>query len=154
MKIKSLVISIFVFVFILNAKAQSQNELPSKIFKSNNWTPYIEKDGIQLFYKFEECNIPSEGYYREMVLLKIINNNPQDKEISWDIVLWYKENCVNCDLSNIEQKRNISIPGNAQMEATCALEEGQTLKMFSKFLNYKFDDWELSHFELRNFSVK
>jgi len=89
-----------------------------------------------------------------MVLLKIVNNNPQAKQISWDIVLWYKDNCVNCDLSNIEQKRNISIPANSQIEATCALEEGQTLKMFSKFLNYKFDDWELTHFELRNFIVK
>jgi hypothetical protein len=154
MKIRPLLFCLLVFMLTITQKTIAQQELPSKIFKTSNWTAYIEQDGIQLFYKFEECNIPSEGFYREMVLLKLVNKNQEPKQVSWDIVLWYKDNCVNCDLSNIEQNRSITIAANSEMEATCALEEGQTLKMFSKFLNYKFDDWELTHFELRNFNIK
>lgn len=153
MKQKVFIIVLIVFSLMFNKQLIAQQELPSKIIKSPTWTLYQEQGGVQLFYRFQECHIPSEGFHRELVLIKLVNNTSIEKQVEWDIVLWYKDNCVNCDLSNKEQHRKVVLAPNSQIEGTCNLEEGQTLKMFSRFLNYKMDDWELTHFELRNFKV-
>ncbi len=137
----------------LSLSAQSGSGYP-EIQRSTDWVLYQEADGVQLFYRFAECNLPSEGYYREKVLLKLVNITNLEKTVDWDVVLWYGPNCVNCDEANPEQHKTVVLAPGTTREATCELDKNFELKLFSRFLNYQLDDWVLTHFELRNFTVK
>jgi len=118
------------------------------------WTEYSEKEGVLFEYKFEECNIPSEGFFREYVLVRLTNSNNYDVIVDWDIVKWYGLSCVNCDHSNKEQHRSVSLKAGSVLEGTCALNEFPKMKMFSKFLNFDAPDSELTNFQLENIEVK
>ena len=133
--------------------SQSTQNYPV-VERSTDWILYQEADGIQQYYKFEECNLPSEGYYRENVMLKLVNITSVEKTVDWDVVLWYGPNCINCDEANLEQHTTIVVLPGSTREGTCELEREHSLKLFSRFLNYQFDDWVLTHFELRNFTVR
>ncbi len=122
--------------------------------RSTDWILYQEADGIQQYYKFEECINEAEGYFREYVLIKLVNTTPVAKQVDWDIVLFYGKNTVNFNTDNPELHRSVLVPAASTVEGNCKFGTDKTLKMFSKFLNYDMDDWVLSHFELRNFSVK
>jgi hypothetical protein len=135
----------------MNLQAQSSYPV---IERSTDWVLYQESNGVQQFYKFSECNIPEEGFFREYVLVKLVNTTAQIRYVDWDIVKWYGENCVNPDGNLEEQHRSLILQPNETVEGSCSLDTDKTLKMFSKFLNYKFDDWVLSNFELRNYTVK
>jgi hypothetical protein len=147
---------IILFVLVLSGlqmNAQTADEYPA-IERSTDWVLYQEVDGVKQYYKFQECNIPSEGYYREHVLIKLENSTSAVKTVEWDNVMWYGSTCINCDESSQEEHRSFVLQPATAQEATCALEQGMALKLFSKFLNYQMDDWVLTHFEFRNFSVK
>lgn len=149
----------FLLVFVLitlitsSLSAQEQTDFPA-IQRSTDWVLYQEQNGVQQYYKFEECNIPAEGFYREYILVKLVNTTSQPKIVEWDVVKWYASTCNNCDLSNPEQHRNVELGANEALEGNCSLETDKTLKMFSKFLNYNMKEWELTHFELRNYTVR
>ena len=148
-----IVLSAIVFLNI-HIQAQTTTTYP-QIKRSTDWILYQEVSGVKQYYKFQECNIPEEGYFRESVLLKLENTTDEIKQVDWDMVMWYGSNCINCDTDIEENHRKVTLQPNSSLESTCSLSsEESTLKIFSKFLNYSFDDWVLTHFELRNFSVK
>jgi len=153
MKLKYFFSFALISVALSAINLQAQNDYPT-IERSTDWVLYQESNGVQQYYMYSECNIPEEGFFREYVLVKLVNTTDQIKYVDWDVVKWYGENCVNPDANIQEQHRSVMLQQNETVEGSCALDTDKTLKMFSKFLNYKFDDWVLSHFELRNFTVK
>ncbi len=144
----------FSFLFLLSFVISHSYSQAVQIEKSYDWTYYTEVSGVTVDYKFTECNIPSEGYFRELVLLRLTNNNDYDVIVDWDIVKWYGLQCVNCDMSNPEQHRTVEVIANSIREGTCALDEFPRMKLFSKFLNYDMSDGELTNFQLENITVK
>lgn len=150
---KKNILIVLLSLISLGLHAQTEKTYP-QIERTTDWVLYQEASGVQQFYRFQECNLPEEGYYRENVLLKLVNTTNETKQVEWDLVMWYGKNCVNCNADRPEEHRSFIIPPYGVLEATCSLYTPNTLKIFSKFLNYKFDDWVLTHFELRNFTVK
>ncbi len=153
MKGHQLVIFTLILSTVFTVNLMGQNSYPA-IERSTDWILYQESNGVQQYYKFTECNIPEEGFYREYVLIRLVNTTNSIKQVDWDIVKWYGEKCINPDGNIEEQHRSVLLQPNETLDGSCALDTDKTLKMFSKFLNYKFEDWILSHFELRNFIVK
>jgi hypothetical protein len=141
---------VFAFYFIANA----QDTVYPDIIRSTDWVLYQENNGVEQYYKFQECHLPNEGYHRENVLIKLVNKTPVVKEVSWDNVMWYGENCINCDANSPEEHRSVILQPNETQEAKCEVLGPMTLKLFSKFLNYDMDEWFLIHFEFRNFTAK
>ncbi|OPZ98962.1 MAG: hypothetical protein BWY70_01100 [Bacteroidetes bacterium ADurb.Bin408] len=119
----------FVFLFItfpLLISAQT---------KSKDWTLHKETGGIQIFYKYSDCNIPSEGYYREMVLLKFVNTTQTPLKIKWQREAWYNGKCSSCDLD--EYKFELELPAGETVTGECDIRTPSKLKIFSKFLDLK-----------------
>jgi hypothetical protein len=141
----------FAFMALFSYVSVSQNVQIERHFF---WSEYVEKEGVLFEYKFEECNIPSEGFFREYVLVRLTNSNNYDVVVDWDIVKWYGLSCVNCDYSNKEQHRSVSLKAGFVLEGSCALDEFPKMKMFSKFLNFDAPDSELTNFQLENIEVK
>jgi hypothetical protein len=142
---------ITLIIIILTLSVYSQNY--PDIVSSEDWTFYQEADGVQQFYRIAQCVNSNESYYREYVLIKLINNTNQDKVVEWDNVFWYQDRCINCNMDNHQHHRVVKIDANSELSGNC--EPGdKTLKIFSRFLDYKFDGSFLTHFELRNFNIK
>jgi len=128
----------------------SQNITVERNFQ---WTKYFESEGVLIEYRYEECNIPDEGYFREYVLIRLTNSNVYPVTVDWDIVRWFGEKCKNCDMSDTEQHRHVLLDASGSVEGTCSLYESKMLKIFSKFLNEDMPDAELSYFQLENIKV-
>jgi hypothetical protein len=150
---KNLFALLFIGLSVLSLSSQTTADYPI-IERSTDWILYQEANGVQQYYMFAECNIPEEGFFREYVLIKIVNTTSETKQVDWDIVKWYGKNCNNCDEQSQEQHRSVIVEPNASLIGNCSLKTDKTLKMFSKFLNYQMEDWVLTHFELRNYIVK
>lgn len=148
---RSIVLIISFFLIIALNDGFSQDSYPV-IERSSDWVLYQRKDGVEQYYKFQECNIPEEGFHREYVLIKLVNTTDKVVQVQWDIVSWYGKQCVNSSADHPEYRRNIILQPHQIVEGTCDLRYGKKLAIFSKFLNYKNDD-VLTHFELRNFKV-
>lgn len=146
---KKLIIKFIALFVAIQGISQS-----AQISREYKWTEYYNKNGVLIEYKYEECNLPHEGYYRENVLLRLTNKNTYDVTVDWDIVTWYGTRCNNCDFSNPEQHRSVAVKAGSSFEATCRLDEFSQLKLFSKFLNYDMPDAELTNFQLANIKVK
>jgi hypothetical protein len=149
---KNLFALLFIGLSVLSLSSQTTADYPI-IERSTDWVLYQEANGVQQYYKFMECHIPNEGYHREHVLIKLVNTTNIEKQVDWDMVIYYGEKIVNPNGDNPEQHRSVTVPANGSVEGECKMGD-KTLRIFSKFLNYTMEDWLLSHFELRNFVVK
>jgi hypothetical protein len=141
-------LAIFTIVF---TPVISQN---AQIAKNYEWTEYYNNDGIRIEYKFSECIHESEGYFREFVLIRIINTTDSHAIVDWDYVMFYEHRCVNCDMNSTEHHRTIELAPNSSTEGSCTYGEPKTLKIFSKFLNYEMPDAILSNFQLENITIE
>lgn len=109
------------------------------------WKLHKEVSGVQIYYKYTECNIPSEGYYREQVLLKFVNTTQTPLKIRWQRESWYEGKCTTCGID--EYKFSLKIPAGETIEGICDIYSNQDLKIFSKFLDLK------SNVQLEKFNV-
>lgn len=148
---KRIVFFVAVLMILYVGTGFSQDVYPM-IERSTDWVLYQKKDGVEQYYKFQECNIPEEGFYREYVLIKLVNTTDKVVRVEWDIVSWYGNKCANANVDNPEYHRSVILQPLQTVEGTCDLRFGKKLVIFSNFLNYKIDDY-LTHFELRNFKV-
>ena len=125
-----------------------------QIERNYDWTEYFRSEGISIEYKFSECIHESEGYFREFVLIRIVNTTNSHIVVDWDYVMFYGSRCVNCDMNSTEHHRSIAVAPNSTTEGSCAYGEPKILKIFSKFLNYDMPDAILSSFQLENITIK
>lgn len=101
------------------------------------WTLHKEAGGIQIYYKYTECNLPSEGMYKEQVLLKFVNTTQTSLKIRWQRESWYQGKCTTCGID--EYKFALEIPAGETIAGTCDIYAPSSLKIFSKFLDLKSD---------------
>jgi len=133
MKAKATLLCLFFSVCLLSA-ALSQNE--------KDWTLHKEVNGVQIYAQYVDCNIESEGFFQEFVLLRFVNTTQLPQKIAWQLESWYygpgyEGACATCDKD--EYKFDLHIPAGATITGACDLYSEAKLKVFSKFLNFKTD---------------
>lgn len=141
MKTKNLISTLLLFsLFFISAASFSSNG-------DKEWTLHKEVNGIQIYYKYIDCNIPSEGYYREQVLLKFVNTTQTPLKIRWQKEAWYEGKCTSCGKD--EYKFELEIPAGETVVGDCDIYSPSKLKIFSKFLDLKSE----VHLEKFNIAV-
>lgn len=148
-------LSIFSFLLMFCAFLWAQTpDRNSVIIHSTDWVQFQEANGVQQLYRFADCNSTESGFIGEYVQIRIVNTTNQAKTVEWDMKLWYNNECINCTDNNDEFKRIISIPANGVIESNCFHNGYSNLNIYSASLKRMPDEWELTHFEFRNFTVK
>ncbi len=102
---------------------------------SKEWLLHKEANGVQIYYKYTDCNIPSEGVYKEMVILKFVNTTQVPLKIKWQREAWYEGKCTSC--GSDEYKFELEIPAGETIVGECDIYAPSKLKIFSKFLDLK-----------------
>lgn len=143
-----LLISVAV-LFIAGNKIFAQKVNQSK----TNWTLLMEKSGVQVFYKYEDCKDVQNGLFQELVYLKIVNNTKMNIQAEWDLKAFYNNETNNPEGNDPEHHYTIKLSSGETKMATCAnRNSNRELVIFSKFLNME-NRSTLSKFDLINFSV-
>jgi len=94
------------FIFGNSVSVSSQNKAISNSIKNKKenvtWTTYYNSEKIKIQYSYQEDN-PVHGYKGEYIIFKVINNNKENKTISWDFSAIDQDGkCFNCDNNNVE----------------------------------------------------
>jgi len=131
---------------MINPNIQAQETNADKI----KWQLYSELNGVQIFYKYVECNDVHNGIYSEYVYIRIINTTNVAMNISWDEEIWYDNKCFSCGKNPAEFHKEFTIDAGDIMEPSCKTK--RSLKIFSKFLNNTKAS-ELTKFKLNNLTI-
>jgi hypothetical protein len=120
----------------------------------SNWTPVVESSGVKVESKHVSCVQTNLGFDRELVLLKISNQNPFDVTVSYDLQVFRNNVCTTCDKMP-EYHVDILVKANSTMEGDCLNLQLNQLKIFAHFLDdrYRLPQDELTDFKLEQFTV-
>ncbi len=117
------------------------------------WKLLMEKNGVQVYYVYEECHDITNGIHQENAVLKFVNTTNKKLTIDWDLKIWYNGKCVNCDKNDKEHHFAIQLNAGETKKGSCETRyKNRELVIFSKFLNMK-NKSTLSKFELHNVKV-
>lgn len=138
------------FLFITNSTAAQ-----TEIVDTNNpeWLSYFQNDSIEIDYYYSNCNLASEGMFKEEVYLKFTNLTTQSVTISWDLVLKYGTKCFNCNLDNSEMHHSLTLNPQSSIEGSCNSVSDNALKIFSKYLDLE-NKLVLTEFEIKNLTTR
>lgn len=119
-----------------------------------DWELYKEVDEIKIYTKISDCEL-KKGFDERRILLKIENTSNVDKTIEWDILLWYNDKCLTCNVTSGEYHRNIHVKSNSSLEGECSIITNFDLVIFVEFIDeqYKGNKQVLTRFELNNLIV-
>lgn len=115
------------------------------------WILYKEQNGVQIHYKYVECNDIHNGIFKEMLYFQFVNTVNASMNVSFDEELWYNDKCISCKTISSEYHKEFVLEPGGVSEPDC--ETGHNLKIFSKFLNNTKAS-QLSKFELINLIIK
>lgn len=147
---------IFGMIFISAIYAQNTSiktlypeKLPSTKVKSTVWQLLESNEFIDINYKYEECELLSQGTHDENVYLQIKNKTGSAITVEWNTEYWYNQKCYGCEGSNLENHKTIYLAPNTTIEGVCAKDVNPALVIFSKMLNVETNS-VLTNFNLRN----
>ena len=129
--------------------------LPITVFSltpDNNWKLYKTIDGIEIFSSTEECHDFANGTHYEYIVLKFVNTTSVPKKITWKENLYYNGKCYGCDGTSDKPLFVVELNANESKEGGCGKDEGDTFRIFNRFLNYT-DKPTLTNYELMNLIV-
>jgi hypothetical protein len=147
MKLENIFLLLITSIFLsLSVKAENPN----------NWITYLDDANLLIEYQYQNCEY--ERFDEEKILLKITNKIDKDIFLSWKEVLWYDQDCINCNLENENELfKSITLKANQFKEGTC--ERNNPLTIFSKFSERLIDMpgvskiVELTKFELKKIKI-
>lgn len=122
------------------------------ITPDNIWKLYLSQDGIEIYYDTEECHDFANGTHYEYVILKFVNTTSIPKKITWSENLYYNGKCNGCDGKTDKPLFTVELKANESKEGGCGKDDGDTFRIFSRFLNYT-DKPTLTKYELMNLIV-
>ncbi len=137
---KKCLVVLFCF-FVLSGIAQVEDE----------WTIFNTENGVEFFMKYADCypkDIPSQ----EGVIIKIVNTNNFQVEVSWDLRIWYDEEEHTQNIRDEENHIVVSIPKKGIINGSCENPQG-SLYIFKKFIIFSGGS-EMTHFDFDSISVK
>lgn len=157
-KLRYLLMVVFLF-FILSIKGFTQTEQSGKtinidLSKDNTeWVLYESLEGVDVYYKIQECFIANSSTPQLFVLFKIENTNDTEQyHIIWDIRTYYGGICSNCDDNSYEDSVNLILNPGEAIEANESSPKQNALGAFIGSIHYPDNEW-LTSFFLKNLEV-
>jgi hypothetical protein len=151
---KKNILLLFIVAIISNFGICKASNIISKAEQPKSWTLLMEKSGIQVFYKYADCNDLKNGIFQEMVYLKIVNTTNLNVVLDWDLKTWINNECSNCTNNSKEHHFSIKVNAGDFKSGSCETRsEFRELAIFSRFLNME-NKYLLTKFSLENFTVK
>jgi hypothetical protein len=118
------------------------------------WKLLMQKNGVQVYYLYEDCHDIVNGIHQENAVLKFVNTTDKNLSIDWDLKIWYNGNCINCDKNDKEHHFAIQLNAGETKKGNCETRsQNRELVIFSKFLNMENKSF-LTKFELQNLEIK
>ena len=127
----------------------SQSDFPT------DWTIYNTFDGVEVEYKYQECN---SGAVKNqvLVLFRFSNNSPDHKTLSWTTKHYRAGECYNCaNIDSHEYRHEISLSPGEIVEADGTSKEDDNIYLFSSFVNLAkgMPATKLTGFEFININI-
>lgn len=142
--------TLFLVLFIVSSISVSAGGVK---LKNGNWNRLSVNSLAIVNYKYVNCDLPSQGTHQEMVYLQFKNLSKKTIVISYDLLKFYNNKCVNCE-ENAEGKHFvIELAPGQSLEGACDSKNNQGIKIFSKMLDFEASS-VLTDFEISNFNVK
>ena len=116
-----------------------------------DWTTYAENSEVKLEVKRSDCYVNS-GLDKQYFLIRLTNMTQSDVTISWNMELFYNNDCKTCGMD--EYLWQINLAPNGTAVGDCQVGSLNKLRMFSKFIdaNYSSND-ELTGFQFKDLTV-
>lgn len=150
---KNFFLIILVALFSVFVIAGNDNNQIGKEIKNTEWKLLSEKNGVQIYFKYENCNDEVNDIHQENVVLKVVNTTNQNITIEWDTELWYNDNCRTCNMKNGENHNKIQLNAGETKIGSCEKRHQlRELVIFSKFTKYE-NKVNLTKFQLNNIVV-
>lgn len=146
---KSIFIVTLLITFLPFAKGQGSQIAVADV--SGEWTSYVERSDMSLFYKKSTCIDEQNGISQELILLKVVNHTDHNVSIAFDVALWYDGKEAEASGSD-ELKRTFLIAPNDELEGSCGVFTDQSLQLFVRFTD-KEGIPELTAFKIDNITL-
>jgi len=125
---------------------------------SDVWSPVVEKDGIEVSYKVQECET-EELRAQVLVLFRIENTSDTEiKTFNWSVKEYRNGACTNCNaLESQEFQRSVTLSPGEILEGDGASKSDKRVYLFGQFINLvpgmsnqKLTDFEFVQMEVIN----
>jgi hypothetical protein len=135
------------FLFTMSGLAYGQN------VATDTWTLLHEKQGINIYYRYADCDLRDE-LDQQLLFLKIENTTNQIVNVDWVWEIWLNNKCHTCQPDeNGEFRRTVKVEANKSIEPSCErYPELHELTVFSKFIEFQTDDL-LTGFSLQQLNI-
>lgn len=134
-------------IILLTCISITNAENPTK------WQFLKEQSGVQIYYRYENCDDNVNGLHQQMAVLKFVNTTSQNITAEWDLEAWYNDICTTC--GKIDKEHHFSTQLNAGETKIGNFEKRGTqreLLIFAKFTNME-NKVELTKFNLANLKI-
>ncbi len=150
---KTVFLTLFLILFTYCSMFSLTTKTTTITVKNKEWKLFTNKDGIQIYFKYEECHDIKNGIHQEEVVLKLVNTTDKNIQISWDLEKWYNDNCKGCDTFDKENHFSIMINASETKIGSCETRyDFRELIIFSKFLNME-NTSTLTKFNIKNITT-
>lgn len=123
--------------------------------KTEQWKFLLTQNNVTFYYRVTACHDDANSIHSEYVLLKIENASDQPVQVSWTVLMYYNNMCWNCGKQDPEYIKTVQIDPGKSVEGRCFETGNKTLRIFSKFLDYKDrPESTLTNFKLVNIEIK
>jgi len=133
---------LILFSFVaLNTIAQTEDE----------WTLFSEEIGVKFYKQYTDCqpkNIPNQ----EGVIIKIVNTNNYEVEISWNLRIWYDDEEQTQNIKDKENHITVVVPKRGTLSGSCGQPSG-ALYIFKKFITFT-GGVDMTHFSFEDILIK
>lgn len=117
---------------------------------ASDWIKYVEKDGIIISYRYDDCHIPSQGLHQKFLYIQVKNTVSYKVNVTWDYLVQYTRKTVS---NNRELSVSLVVNSGETVEGKCEIKGGDQLKLFVKFLDLPNNE-ELIDFKINNIVIK
>ncbi len=101
----------------------------------SEWVLFNSVSGVE-FYKKETACTPENIPNQKGILIKIINTNQSEVEVSWELNVWYDGVQHKADIKDGENEYKISLRAGASTQGSCDIPNG-ALYIFKEFTTFK-----------------
>lgn len=120
--------------------------------QEKEWKEEHSEQGITILSRIADCSDPSNGFYHEFMLLRVVNANDHAVEVSFKRDLWYDGRCHNCDSGSREHITSLTLGPQSALTGEC-VSTGKQLRIFRRMTG-DVKAGELTGYRFTGLSVK
>ena len=143
---KNLLLVLFVFAGFASMAQQKINADQL----SSDWTLLAVQNGVELYVQKSDCKVGNVEKPFTYGFLKVVNTTSEEKNVSFNIHLFYTDGCAGCDNPN-EEYKYVNVPANESISTDCNFENGQLALLIRNPL--QTDLQEFTHLSLIDLKV-